>query len=176
MTALAAGIELACACEESGYAAGQRDEAPNTTAVVYVVADETTVDAATAAAAQPEPQPCSAPPAFVMGAGVMPAPLLAATLDRATLREVHHPGEAPPEPRYVPSRKLADFVRCRDLTCRFPGCDRPATNCDIDHTVPYPDTYTTYPGSTHLFPKLCKPTSTLWPGEPHAAGATSTAG
>ena len=138
LTALAAGTELACACEESGCAAGQRDEDPNKTAVVYVVADETTVDAATAAAAQPEPQPCSAPPAFVMGAGVMPAPLLAARLDRATLREVHHPGEAPPEPRYVPSRKLADFVRCHDLTCRFPGCDRPATNCDIDHTVPYP--------------------------------------
>ena len=38
-------------------------------------------------------------------------------------------------------------------------------------TAPTGHTYTTYPGSTHLFPKLCKPTSTRWPGEPHAAGA-----
>jgi hypothetical protein len=33
---------------------------------------------------------------------------------------------------------LADFVRCRELTCRAPGCDKPATHCDLDHTVPYP--------------------------------------
>ena len=224
LTALAAGTELACACEESGYAAGQRDEAPNKTAVVYVVADETTVDAATAAAAQPEPQPCSAPPTFVMGAGVMPAPLLAATLDRATLREVHHPGEAPPVPRYVPSRKLAEL---RALPRPDVSLSRlrssPPANCDIDHTVPYPvgpthpsnlkclcrfhhllktfwnglddgwrdrqqpdgsviwtaptgHTYTTYPGSMHLFPKLCKPTSTLWPESHMPRSNPSTAG
>jgi hypothetical protein len=81
---------------------------------------------------------CSAPPAFVIGAGVLPAPLLAATLDRATVLEIRHPGEAPPEPHYRPSRALADFVRCRDLTCRWPGCDEPAYGCDIDHTVPWP--------------------------------------
>ena len=33
----------------------------------------------------------------------------------------------------------ADFVRCRDLTCRWPGCDQPVFDCDIDHTVPYAD-------------------------------------
>ena len=33
---------------------------------------------------------------------------------------------------------LVDFVRCRDLTCRWPGCDKPAYGCDLDHTVPYP--------------------------------------
>jgi hypothetical protein len=81
---------------------------------------------------------CPAPPAFVIGAGVMPAPLLAATLERATVREIAHPGDAPPEPHYRPSRALADFVRCRDLTCRWPGCDKPAYDCDLDHTVPYP--------------------------------------
>jgi len=32
---------------------------------------------------------------------------------------------------------LAAFVRCRDLTCRWPGCDTPAPNCDLDHTIPY---------------------------------------
>ncbi len=43
-----------------------------------------------------------------------------------------------PEPRYIPSAVLATFVRCRDLTCRFPGCDAPADVCDVDHTIPYP--------------------------------------
>jgi hypothetical protein len=142
----------------------------------------------------------------------MPAPLLAATLERATVREIRHPGDAPPEPQYRPSRALADFVRCRDLTCRWQGCDKPAYGCDIDHTVPYPigpthasnlkcycgfhhllktfwcgvdgwreqqlpdgtlivtaptgHTYTTKPGSLHLFPTLCQPTATLWrPGD-----------
>jgi hypothetical protein len=38
----------------------------------------------------------------------------------------------------VPSRQLADFIRCRDLSCRFPGCDEPAYHCDLDHTVAYP--------------------------------------
>lgn len=28
-------------------------------------------------------------------------------------------------------------IRCRDLTCRFPGCSRPAEFCDIDHTIPF---------------------------------------
>jgi hypothetical protein len=69
---------------------------------------------------------------------VLPAPLLAATVERATVREIVHPGDAPPEPGYTPSRALADFVRCRDLTCRFPGCDKPAYGRDLDHTVPYP--------------------------------------
>ncbi|MBP1821340.1 DUF222 domain-containing protein [Mycobacterium sp. OAE908] len=89
----------------------------------------------------PEPQtgPAHTNPALVIGGGIMPAPLLAAKVaNAATIRPLIHPGDAPPEPRYVPSRKLADFVRCRDLTCRFPGCDEPAYRCDLDHTIPYP--------------------------------------
>jgi hypothetical protein len=31
-----------------------------------------------------------------------------------------------------------EFVQWRDLTCRWPGCDRPVHKCDLDHTVPYP--------------------------------------
>jgi hypothetical protein len=33
---------------------------------------------------------------------------------------------------------LATFIRCRDRTCRFPGCDEPAHVCDIDHTIAHP--------------------------------------
>ncbi|MDJ0395351.1 DUF222 domain-containing protein [Rhodococcus sp. G-MC3] len=38
---------------------------------------------------------------------------------------------------YRPSAKLADCVRLRDRTCRHPGCDVPAANCELDHVVPY---------------------------------------
>src|SRR2546430_2463192 len=45
-----------------------------------------------------------------------------------------------PHPLHKPSDTsgLARFVRCRDMTCRFPGCDEPADRCDVDHTIPYP--------------------------------------
>jgi hypothetical protein len=205
---------------------------PANNAVVYVLADTATIDAATIDAANTpnpddladgpdgpgggladsRPQHCTISPAFVIGGGILPTRLLGAILDRARVRKLRHPGQAPPEPRYTPSRTLADFVRCRDLTCRFPGCDQPATHCDLDHTVPYPvgpthasnlkclcrfhhllktfwcgpggwrdrqlpdgtviwtaptgHNYSTYPGSTMLFPSLCIPTATLWASDP----------
>jgi hypothetical protein len=160
MTALATGQSaLACECGHSDCEAAGREVAPAVTTVVHVVADAASVAEATAepavaipvddtagvtevldqrsaAYAAPGEVP-TAPPAFVMGGGIMPTSLLAATLKRAMVREVRHPGDAPPEPQYRPSTKLAEFVRCRDLTCRWPGCDRPADVCDLDHTVPY---------------------------------------
>jgi hypothetical protein len=85
------------------------------------------------------PGPAAASPAKLMSGGMMPAPLLAAKLaDTAKIVPIVHPGDAPPEPRYIPSAVLAWFVRCRDMACRFPGCDQPADVCDIDHTIPYP--------------------------------------
>ena len=44
---------------------------------------------------------------------------------------------------YTPSAALADLVRARDRTCRFPGCRQPARRCDLDHVVPWPDGPTT---------------------------------
>jgi hypothetical protein len=75
----------------------------------------------------------------VVGGLAVPANVLADLAARgiAELRPVAHPGDTPPEPRYRPSVALATFVRCRDLTCRFPGCECPADVCDIDHTIPY---------------------------------------
>jgi hypothetical protein len=55
----------------------------------------------------------------------------------ATVRHLTPP-TVNPEPGYRPSTKLQDWVRARDLTCRFPHCDRPAEYCDFDHTVPWP--------------------------------------
>ena len=40
--------------------------------------------------------------------------------------------------RYTPSAALADLVRTRDVTCRFPGCRQPAHRCDLDHLIPWP--------------------------------------
>lgn len=33
------------------------------------------------------------------------------------------------------SRRLRRFLRLRDETCRFPGCNRKAVQCDLDHTI-----------------------------------------
>ncbi|MGE4362921.1 MAG: DUF222 domain-containing protein [Mycolicibacterium sp.] len=87
----------------------------------------------------PATGPAKTKPAMILGGGMLPAPLLAATVAHtATIKRLVHPGQSPPEPRYTPSQKLADFVRCRDMTCRFPGCDVPADRCDLDHTIAYP--------------------------------------
>jgi hypothetical protein len=77
-------------------------------------------------------------PAAMMGGQFLPGAIACRAAIGATITTIVHPGQAPPEPRYRPSKKLADFVRCRDMTCRFPGCRAPATNCDVDHTIPWP--------------------------------------
>jgi hypothetical protein len=38
---------------------------------------------------------------------------------------------------YHPSRALRHLIRARSATCTAPGCRRPATRCDLDHTVPW---------------------------------------
>jgi hypothetical protein len=40
--------------------------------------------------------------------------------------------------KYRPPDALADHVRARDMTCRSPNCERPATACDLDHVVAWP--------------------------------------
>ncbi|HEX9834470.1 MAG TPA: DUF222 domain-containing protein [Mycobacterium sp.] len=100
--------------------------------------DMTITDALT----DPEPPPtgpAATPPAALLGAGMLPAPLLAAKIaGTATIVPIVHPGNTAPERRHIPSAVLAWFIRCRDMTCRFPGCDEPAHHCDIDHTIAYP--------------------------------------
>jgi hypothetical protein len=77
-------------------------------------------------------------PGAILGGPFLPGALARRVALTAKVCKVCHPGESPPEPRYTPSRRLAEFVRCRDLTCRFPGCSEPATNADIDHTLAWP--------------------------------------
>jgi uncharacterized protein DUF222 len=124
--ALAAGVDrLVCGCGSSDCAATAR--VCSRDVVIHVVADQSTVDGSGAA------------PGVMPGAeGLISAEVVAELAKSARLQPVAPPGDAP-EPRYIPSAKLADFVRCRDLTCRAPGCDRPAIDCDLDHTVAYCD-------------------------------------
>ena len=42
------------------------------------------------------------------------------------------------EDRYRPSASLRALVQARDGTCRFPGCQRHARFCDLDHVRPWP--------------------------------------
>ena len=40
-------------------------------------------------------------------------------------------------PGYQPSNLLRHIIKTRSRRCGFPGCRRPAVQCDDDHTVPY---------------------------------------
>jgi hypothetical protein len=123
--ALAAGADrLACRCGRPDCGAAKRPEA--TPVVIHVIAEDATITGRR-----------STPASEVGADGLIPPELVAELAYSAKLVPLIHPGDAPPEPGYVPSKALADFVRCRDLTCRWPGCDRPAHDCDLDHTIPY---------------------------------------
>jgi len=123
--ALAAGADrLGCRCGRGECAAGKRPAAGPV--VIHVIAQQETIDGRSAI-----------PGSEVSAEGLIPPELVAELAASAKLVPLIHPGDAPPETGYVPSPALADFVRCRDLTCRWPGCDVPAIGCDIDHTIPY---------------------------------------
>jgi len=38
---------------------------------------------------------------------------------------------------YVPPPRLRHLITIRQRTCAFPGCRRPARQCDLDHTIPF---------------------------------------
>jgi hypothetical protein len=119
--ALAAGADrLGCRCGRADCAAGKRPAA--TPVVIHLIGEQPSADA----------------PGSLVGAdGLIPPEMVEELAKSAKLLPLVPPGDAPPERGYVPSRALADFVRCRDLTCRWPGCDKPAFDCDLDHTIPY---------------------------------------
>ncbi len=176
--ALAAGAEtLVCACGSADCPVNTGDTQPAAAAVIHVVANAKSMTAGVDrhrngveppappidrrnifAVPDPRPEPdppAKVPPALVFGGPVLPAPLLAELIAAgATVRPVRHPGpESDPEPRYRPSTALADFVRCRDMTCRWPNCDRPAECCDLDHAIPYAAGGLTHPSNLRC---LCR--------------------
>lgn len=134
--ALAAGqTVLECRCGSPDCPAAASAPAA-TQVVIEVIAEAATL------------QGTSDTPGLLPGYGALPAAQVRQLATTAKRRPVIVPKDAEAEPRYRPSAGLARFIRCRDLTCRWPGCNVPATACDIDHTRPYPL------GPTH--PSNCK--------------------
>ena len=175
---LARSDRLACHCGNPDCEAA-RIESHASSVVIHVLADEAALHAAalkaetagaetagdqsTTPPTENQPQPEQGPerqtpakesaPTFkaavIVGGGVVPGPLLAELINSGATVEPLRPACAGSDPRYRPSRKLQRFVRCRDLTCRFPGCNRPADYTDIDHTTPHPA------GATHASNLKC---------------------
>lgn len=112
--ALAAGAQaLVCACGSPECPAlGEGGAAP---VVIHVLADQST--------------------GYLPGFGIQPAEAVRDMMATAKCKPLHLPDNSS-QPGYRPTVALAEFIRWRDLTCRWPGCDAPV--CDIDHTVPYP--------------------------------------
>ena len=125
---------------EDGVDAKDRAESPDESASVRGSSDQGVDDARRSGGAGPRSNrgsPATRPGAII-GGPFLPGALARRFALTAKVRKILHPGDSPPEPRYTPSKGLAEFVRCRDLTCRFPGCSQPATETDIDHTIAWP--------------------------------------
>ncbi|MES5378836.1 DUF222 domain-containing protein [Mycolicibacterium conceptionense] len=162
--------QLVCRCGRDDCPATQKRAAADA-AVVHVLAQQATLDGTSDA------------PGYLPGYGILPAESVRNLAGRATIKPVRVP--APPsdtgdqpaateppepveaseasEPGYRPSVALSEFIRWRDLTCRFPGCDAPVARCDIDHTAPWP-VGPTHPSNTKLYCRAHHLIKTFCPG------------
>jgi Domain of unknown function (DUF222) len=148
--ALAAGSDrLACQC--GAPECGAANNPPASNVVIHVVAEQGTVEGRG-----------DTPACLVGGEELIPADLVADLAKQARIRPLFDARAAAPEPGYTPSAKLAEFVQTRDLTCRAPGCDRPATHCDIDHTVAFADGGLTHASNLKCLCRLHHLLKTFW--------------
>jgi hypothetical protein len=146
--ALAAGADrLGCRCARSDCAAGARP--PAGPVVIHVIAEQASLAG-------------GAPGSEIAADGLISPELIAELAGTAKLVPLVHPGDSPPEPGYAPSKALADFVRCRDLTCRWPGCDRPARDCDVDHTIPHSQGGPTHAANLKCYCRTHHLVKTFW--------------
>lgn len=128
--ALRVGRDLACACGRADCPSRIADPASRSGAprfVINVIATDATVVGR------------SDEPGHLEGYGVIDADQVRQIADTAILRPVGPPPtdtDVAASLRYQPSAAVERWIRCRDLRCRFPGCDRPAWRADVDHTVP----------------------------------------
>ncbi len=127
---------LACRCGSSECVAAA-DRTALSGVVIHVLAEQATLDGS------------RDHPGYLPGFGILPAE---SVRDLAASGAACTPVTIPTAaaPGYRASAALAAFVRWRDLTCRFPGCDAPAQVCDIDHSTPYP-CGPTHPSNTKLY-------------------------
>jgi hypothetical protein len=150
--ALAAGLTaLRCECESQECPAALRPSGTNV--VIHVLAEQSTVEGA------------DSTPGYLPGYGPLPASVVQDLVASATLKPLTIPDpKTPGQPGYRPSAALAEFVRCRDLTCRFPGCEQPTAVCDIDHTVPYEVGGLTHPSNLKCLCRYHHLLKTFWTG------------
>ena len=112
LVAMAAGqLRLDCGCGGQDCPSTASPQ-PLGQVVIHVLAEQASIDGRAQS------------PGYLPGLGAVPARMLRELAATARLKFVPLP---PPicEPRYRPSTALAQFVRWRDLTCRFPGVRRP---------------------------------------------------
>jgi hypothetical protein len=113
---------MACRCGADDCPG--KPPAPARDVVIHVLAESSTIDGDSPA------------PGYATGFGPIAADSVRELKKSARIKPLVIPTDVPAEPGYRPSVALAEFVRLRDLFCRFPGCDCPAADCDIDHTIP----------------------------------------
>jgi len=130
LAALTEGRRLGCACgsPDCPTRAGDEQGMPDpggARVVINVVASDQTV------------YHDGDRPGYLAGHGVIDAEQVRQLAEAASVLTAN-PVTSPVEAlRYQPPAALERAVRCRDLTCRFPGCSRPAIACDLDHTIPF---------------------------------------
>ncbi|MBS1693198.1 MAG: HNH endonuclease [Actinobacteria bacterium] len=127
---------LPCRCGSDDCPARGADR-PVSNVVIHVLAEQATLNGT------------SQSPGYVPGYGALPAGQVRDLAATAKVKPVIIPPAAA-EAGYRPSAALAEFIRLRDLTCRFPGCDQPAEVCQIDHTIPHP-VGPTHPSNLKLY-------------------------
>ncbi|AWT55879.1 HNH endonuclease signature motif containing protein [Mycolicibacterium smegmatis] len=126
---------LDCQCgREDCTAVAERDAVNN--AMIHVLAEQSPLDGGNE-------------PGYLPGFGMLPAHMVREVAKTATTKPVTIPKDKA-QSGYRPNAELTEFIRWRDLTCRFPGCDAPAMAADIDHTRPYPQG-PTHPSNTKLY-------------------------
>ncbi|WP_445167562.1 DUF222 domain-containing protein [Mycolicibacterium sp. Dal123E01] len=155
--AINAGADhLQCLCGNPDCPATEPDGRAANVAI-HIVADPDVLDAEPDPAMHGEKPDSPAEPVkrttggvLTGNRGIVAAPLLAELIKAgAKVRYLRRPSEEP-EPQYRPSTALDEWVRLRDMTCRYPNCDKPAEYCDVDHTIPWPW------GPTHASNLACK--------------------
>jgi hypothetical protein len=129
LLALSESRALNCNCDQADCPVRAIEAAPEPSRprfVINVIATQETVEG------------CSEQPGYLQGYGVIDAEQVRQLAESAILRLLAEPEVTDAEAlRYQPSAALERWIRCRDLTCAFPGCDRPAWTADIDHTVAF---------------------------------------
>jgi hypothetical protein len=126
LKAIAEQRRLVCQCNNSSCPKKVDDGAPASRIVVNIIAGSETVLGG------------GDEPGYIEGYGVIDAEQVRELAENATVRFIEEPSPTDAEAlRYQPTAAVERWVRMRDMTCRFPGCDRAAVFCDVDHTIPF---------------------------------------